>query len=163
MIDTLLIAAMKKTAESGAFDGKDPASPYFINCKGRDTKNGVILIFTRDVGMHTGGWWKNPDYERCYHLSISFRNIITWEMMPKNKKISFRYLKAFFGEDHTKLWCEPPYYPSGKEADCWHYRLFCDENWQPIIPRGEVYSKELTEAGWKSFTEIQGRKGNDTN
>src|SRR5690606_31231568 len=32
----------------------------------------ACLIYTRDVGHHSNGWWKNPDYERCRHLSISF-------------------------------------------------------------------------------------------
>jgi hypothetical protein len=25
----------------------------------------------------------------------------------------------------------------------------------PLFPRGEVYSRELTGAGWKSFSEVQ--------
>ena len=28
------------------------------------------LIYTMDEGMHSIGWWKNPDYARCYHLSL---------------------------------------------------------------------------------------------
>ncbi|NLX57306.1 MAG: hypothetical protein GXY58_19525 [Planctomycetaceae bacterium] len=30
-----------------------------------------------------------------------------------------------------------------------------DERWQPNQPRGEVYSRELTEADWKSFSDVQ--------
>ena len=30
----------------------------------------------------------------------------------------------------------------------------CDEAWKPIMPRGEVYSTQFTERGWKSFSEI---------
>jgi len=66
------------------------------------------------------------------------------------------WLDAFFTPNNQKmLWVEPPYTKEGKESDAWHYRLFVDKNMQPIIPRGEVYSKEFTEAGWKSFSEIQ--------
>jgi hypothetical protein len=36
--------------------------------------------------------------------------------------------------------------------------VFCDERWQPILPRGEVYSREFTEKGWKSFSEMNGGK-----
>src|SRR5262249_14385874 len=42
----------------------------------------------------------------------------------------------------------------GRKLDVWHYRLFCDPGWQPIKPRGEVYSRELTEAGWKSYSDL---------
>ncbi len=153
-INTILIAALKGHAETGFFDGANMC-PYFLASKAHDMSTGAILIFTRDIGMHSCGWWKNPDYERCYHLSISYRDILTWGMKPQDKKISFRYVKAFFGDEYKKLWCEPPAYQEGRASDCWHYRLFCDENWQPIKPRGEVYSKELTEAGYKTFSEIQ--------
>jgi hypothetical protein len=36
----------------------------------------------------------------------------------------------------------------------WHYRLFADPSWAAIVPRGEVYSTELTEAGYLSFSEL---------
>lgn len=36
----------------------------------------------------------------------------------------------------------------------YHYRLFCDEAWKPIMPRGEVYSTQFTERGWKSFSDL---------
>ena len=49
-------------------------------------------------------------------------------------------------------------YPLGvKRAEVYHYRLFCDEGWQPIMPRGEVYSTQFTELGWKSFSELHRR------
>lgn len=35
-----------------------------------------------------------------------------------------------------------------------HWRLFADEHWNPILPRGEVYSSKFTEIGWKSASEI---------
>lgn len=46
-------------------------------------------------------------------------------------------LNKFFGNNKRLLWCEPPYSEEGKKAGVYHYRLFCDENWQPIFPRGE--------------------------
>jgi hypothetical protein len=54
------------------------------------------------------------------------------------------------------VWSKPPYSPNGKAADVWHYRLFVDKaTLLPLFLRGEVYSRELTEAGWKSFSEVQ--------
>ena len=156
-VDTLIVAYMKKQAFTGSYDGLT-YSPYLRSCQSTDRGTGAVLVFTRDAGMHSGGWWKNPDYERCFHLSISFRHILTWEHKPKDARLTLKYLKAFFSADYRKTWSEGPKGEGGKKADCWHYRLFCDENWQVIEPRGEVYSKELTEAGWKSFSEVQEEK-----
>lgn len=33
-------------------------------------------------------------------------------------------------------------------------QVFCDPAWQPLKPRGEVYTREFTEVGWKSFSEL---------
>lgn len=65
---------------------------------------------------------------------------------------------AFFGADARRCWIEGPYSPEGKYRDVWHYRLFCDPAWQPISPKGEVYTKEQTPADWRSFSEIHGYK-----
>lgn len=156
-IDRLLVAYMKRQATTGTYDGLS-YSTYLRACKGRDKGTGAILVFTHDAGMHSGGWWKNPEYERCMHLSVSFRHALTGEYKPKDAAVTLKYLKAFFGQDYRKTWSESPKTDGGKEADCWHYRLFCDEHWQAIMPHGEVYSKELTEAGWKSFSEVQDEK-----
>lgn len=114
------------------------------------------LIFTRDVGHHTSGWWKNPDYERCFHLSISFSS--RGRAIPFEKKRAENIARTFFGDDSAWIWIDPPYSPEGKSSDVWHYRLFCDAMWKPINPRGEVYSKQNTPPDWKSFSEIHGKK-----
>lgn len=111
----------------------------------------ATIIFTRDQGYHSSGWWKNPDYERCWHLSISFRG-------GNEKKALREIIDNLFRPYERLVWVEPPYSKEGKSADVWHYRLFCDETWQPIQPRGEVYSTQFTERGWKSFTELQYEK-----
>jgi len=116
------------------------------------------LIFTRDIGHHTSGWWKNPDYERCWHLSLSQVDRMSGEPAPTEKVFFAEIAKAFFGGDAAKLWLEGPYSPEGKSCDVWHYRLFCDAGWQPIIPRGEVYSNDRTAPRWRSFSEIHGVK-----
>lgn len=121
----------------------------------------VRLIYTRDSGHHSSGWWKNPDYERCLHLSISFCVNPTDQPLPFDRKEAQKIAESFFESDARKCWVEPPYSPEGQRADVHHYRLFCDEGWKPIIPRGEVYSKELTEIGWRSFSEIHGVSKDD--
>lgn len=121
----------------------------------RHLPSGTLIIFTRDAGMHSSGWWKNPDYERCWHLSLSFHDPITGEDGPKDTKLTEEWLDAFYGDDCRYVWAEPPYSDGGKKADVWHYRVFCDPAWQPILPRGEVYSKEFTERGWMSFSDLK--------
>ena len=64
--------------------------------------------------------------------------------------------RAFWPRDATMAWIEKPYTPEGRRIDVWHYRLFCDAAWEPILPRGEVYSRDLTGAGWRSFSDIHG-------
>lgn len=124
-------------------------------CTAKHLATGTLLIFTRDSGMHSSGWWKNPDYERCWHLSLSFHDPITGENAPKDPKLTDEWLEAFYGDDCRYVWAEPPYSEDGKKAAVWHYRVFCDPSWAPILPRGEVYSKEFTEKGWMSFSELK--------
>jgi len=117
----------------------------------------ATLIYTRDVGHHSSGWWKNPDYERCLHLSLSYRDPrLVGAYYPHDLKRSEEIARAFFGADAKLCWVERPYSPQGKTADVWHYRLFCDEGWEPFKPRGEVYSRDSTPADWQSFSEIHG-------
>lgn len=128
---------------------------YFDHCTALHVATGTVLIFTRDIGMHASGWWKNPDYERCWHLSLSFRDPLTGQPIPHDHRLAAKWMEAFYGEDRRYIWAEPPYSPIGKNAEVWHYRVFCDPAWQPIVPRGEVYTREFTERGWKSFSDLQ--------
>jgi hypothetical protein len=150
-ISDAVVRRMKARADAGVFDGLS-MSPYFLRCRHYCENTQAMLIFTRDVGMHSSGWWKNPDYERCYHLSISFE--VAGVPLPQNHKDARRWCEAFFGGDTKLLWIEPPYSPEGKQREVYHYRLFCDEGWQPIKPRGEVYSREWTPADWKSWSDV---------
>lgn len=147
--DSEIFPRIAKVAKNGTFDGTG-MTDYFENCRWFVERYDCIIILTRDVGYHSSGWWKNPDYERCYHLSISFPSGLN------RKKLEY-ILEKLFGNNRRLLWCEAPYSEQGKQNEVYHYRLFCDENWQPIMPRGEVYSKQFTELGWKSFSELHSR------
>lgn len=147
--DIILAAAcrmIKHTASLGIWNGRDYSS-YFESCRWLLERYPATVMFTKEVGYHSGGWWKNPDYERCWHLSMSFRG-------GSEKKTGAEIIRNLFHPHEKLLWIEPPYSKEGKSIDVWHYRLFCDEHWQPIQPRGEVYSTQFTERGWKSFSEI---------
>lgn len=143
---------------SGLWDGKDSAwaMHYLDRCKVLHLPTGSTLIFTKEYGYHSSGWWKNPDYERCFHLSLSFRDPITHEQAPLDKKLTKEWLTLFFGADQSLLWTEPPYSERGKQLGVYHYRLFCSDGFlMPIKPRGEVYSRDWTPAGWLSFSDLQ--------
>lgn len=149
------IAAMLRLAASraGIYEGYGPPP---LSCQFDDRRTGTRLFFTRDGGMHSSGWFKNPDYERCYHLSLSFRDPETGASAPFDRRAAAVWLRVFFGEHERLTWCESPKTEHGKALGVWHWRLFCDEHWQPIKPRGEVYSRELTEAGWQSWSDRHG-------
>jgi hypothetical protein len=116
----------------------------------------ALCIFTLDIGTHTSGWWENPDYDVCWHLSISYQDFESGDKMPQDYKKSWKLVRAFYESHYKLVWSEPPYTKEGKVVDVWHYRLFIDKaTLLPLFPRGEVYSRELTEAGWKSFSEVQ--------
>lgn len=147
-----IVRRLKRAAKKRTWDGRS-VPPY--ECSHTSPDLGVSIIFTRDVGYHTSGWWKNPDYERCYHLSLGFYDPIAAAWLPRNPRESSLLVEIFFGRDKRMLWVEPPYSDDGKRKGIWHYRLFCSSRWEPIQPRGEVYNRELTEAGWKSWSDAQ--------
>lgn len=151
-------AFLKRRADSGYFDGRPRSEHYVRWCRRIHEPTRTVVIFTRDVGHHTSGWFRNPDYERCLHLSLSPApaTIITTEPLRAElgPKLERQWCDAFFGEYINKLWRESPKSPEGIRAGVTHWRLFCDAHWQPIIPRGEVYSREFTEKGWQSGSEV---------
>jgi len=145
----------RKMAARGFFDGTGASQVYLLRCRSYHPLTGTGITFTRDTGHHSSGWWKNPDYERCYHLSLSFWDPLTRASRPHDTKLAKEWVELFFGDDRRKLWCEPPWSDDGKKYDVWHFRLFCDPSWSPIVPRDEVYTKTWTEAGWKSWSDVQ--------
>jgi len=158
-----VIERMRTHAGLGVFDGTraSASTRYFERARRIDDRCDTVLLLTRDVGHHSSGWWKNPDYERCWHLSVSPLTEGTRYVRQEgpgfvdfSERIRAAWVRACFGEDIRLLWAEPPYSREGRIANVWHYRLFCDAGWQPILPRGEVYDRELTEAGWLSGSEV---------
>lgn len=161
-----VVTHLRLACLSGVYGGlieRPGQADYIRRCTvtvGRRGGDLLRLIYTRDEGHHSSGWWKNPDYERCLHLSVSFA-YPNGQPAPYEFDEAERWARMFFRHDLRWVWIEPPYSPEGKARDVHHYRLFCDPGWQPMKPRGEVYSKELTEAGWMSFSEIHGRKADN--
>lgn len=121
-----IAAWMKGQAARGTYDGimTPRAQVYCAACTSAHYSSGSILLLTRDEGMHSCVWWKNPDYERCLHLSLSFRDPQTGLLRSKDTPWSSTWIEAVFGHLKTLIWTEPPVYPEGKAHDVWHYRVF---------------------------------------
>jgi hypothetical protein len=149
---------LRRRALRWSHDGSQSlaAKAYLDGCTAAYRPDGIILIFTKEHGYHSSGWWKNPDYERCFHLSCSFRDPETGAHIDYDHKRVAPWIEYFFGPTRNLIWTEPPYSSEGKKAQVWHYRVFYAPDWvAPIMPRGEVYSKDWTPAGWLSFSDLQ--------
>lgn len=156
-----LVPFARLRAQRGIYSGRmTPQTERLIElCRHRyriDQERVAVIIFTRDAGHHTSGWWKNPDYERCYHLSLSYRARVDGTALEHDRASSQKIAQAFFSDDVRQVWIEGPYSPEGRAHGVWHYRLFCDPSWAPTQPRGEVYNRSDTPADWRSFSEIHG-------
>lgn len=159
---SLIVEWLKRQASTGDYSGimTTAAKRYCDDCRSVHQPSGTIFIFTRDVGMHSSGWWKNPDYERCLHLSLSFRDPETGQPIGKDQKWTDTWIDEVYGPLKTLIWTEPPFYPEGKANDVWHYRVFFAPGWvAPILPRGEVYSRDWTPEGWLSWSDLQAKLG----
>lgn len=150
---------MRREAALGEFEGRldqTRQTDYLKRCSRRDWETGTALVYTRDVRHHTSGWFKNPDYERCLHLSMHPIGDIA--VGPGVRELDAdtraRWLEAFFREHVRLAWKESAKTERGRELAVQHWRVFCDSTWAPILPRGEVYGTELTEKGWKSSSEL---------
>jgi hypothetical protein len=150
-------ADLRLRAARWSFDGRETQANYARLFHSRYDCNltGARLFFTRDVGHHSSGWLKNPDYERCWHLSISFFDPETGQPTRHlDRRLAGLWAQTFFGEHLPKVWVESAKSKQGQAMQVQHWRLFADEHWDPIIPRGEVYSTELTELGWRTSSQV---------
>jgi hypothetical protein len=85
-----IAAYLHRAAQGGVLTGttSERDRRYTKGCTAAYRPDGSILILTRESGYHTSGWWKNPDYERCLHLSLSFRDPDTGLKRGRDKKLT---------------------------------------------------------------------------
>jgi len=182
VIPESVIATARLRSRGGICTGRDWRADergYLNRCTHFHWATGTVVMFTRDTGHHSSGWMKNPDYERCWHLSLSFREPrperdpeelanahriallmrhvgAHFEPVPFDHRVARAWVEAFYGDDRRYCWEEGPFSGEGKALGVRHYRLFCDPTWKPILPRREVYTRDFTEKGWRSWSEVQG-------
>jgi hypothetical protein len=131
------------------------ADTFKTYARGMHETTGSMLHFSRDEGMHTIGWVKEPLCDRAVHLWMQFyrpdANGIPGLIIP-DATLPDRWLSVFFGRERRNLiWCEPPIEATSRLYDLWHYRMFVDKNGFPL----NVGSDELLNRGWKLFPDLQ--------
>lgn len=107
----------------------------------------IKLQLSKDRMHHSVGWWRNAEYEYCWHLSIS-----AWESegkapVPIPAEEERYWTHAFFPVHFNKVWHEPGgtdprLTPEEKlrNRHIIHQRVFLDpESFEPFVPQGEVY------------------------
>lgn len=118
----------------------------------------VRLLLTRDRMHHSVGWWRNAEYEYCWHLSISARPAVSARLARIGLAESVGYVdldrpeetywgRLFFAEHAGKVWHEPggtdprlTRAEAHRHSSISHLRLFLDpETFEPFIPTGEIY------------------------
>ena len=118
----------------------------------------VCLLLSRDRMHHSVGWWRNAEYEYCWHLSISARPATEVRLariglredagyVDLTKREETYWGRLFFAAHADKVWHEPggtdprlsPQEAHRNRAIS-HLRLFLDpETFEQFMPTGEVY------------------------
>lgn len=131
--------AMHNAAGRGTYSGGCSVAElsYFKSCARRFGLF-TTLIFTHDEGNYRYQLVSDPAHDRCWHLSLACRN----------KRERDAWLRAFFGEHVEKLWAEPPHVEG---SGVWHWRVFCDESWQPLA---RVNAADLRAAGIRPAADV---------
>jgi hypothetical protein len=162
-----LAARMRSKAREGWYIGDEATLEAFgareVVDSIQEPELVVSLLLSRDRMHHSVGWWRNAEYEYCWHLSISSIDRLLYAALQRETNLSNRrviptyeevpradvryWAQLIFGENVTKLWNEPggtdPRLTAAerrRNALIWHLRLFLDpETFEPFVPTGEVY------------------------
>ncbi|HEY4243692.1 MAG TPA: hypothetical protein VGM88_27960 [Kofleriaceae bacterium] len=118
----LVAKRLRFRASSGTMrgDGSQAEHKYVRRCSAR--AGSTTLVFTRDAGNHEFGWLADPTHDRCWHLSIASEDDTERDA----------WLRAFFGDRVSDLWAQTCATQYGHDRGVSHWRLFCDERWNPL-------------------------------
>lgn len=121
-----------------------PIRRWLVSSVTREPGLTISLIASHDQGTHASGWWRNSDYDRCWHLSLVAMADGAYADLPRPDLDAWG--RAIFGQHLAKAWIEPPaskldaYRHAPASAYTTHIRVFLDRNGRPIQPEGEVYT-----------------------
>lgn len=158
-----LVRAMAAKAMTGWFEGTLDSLTAFGATEDLPSRTDpeeiwVRLLLSRDRSHHASGWWRNAEWEYCWHLSISSRPAVEARMarvglaenvgyvdLPRDEEVYWGRL--FFGEYASMVWHEPggtdprlTQEERHRNKAIAHLRVFLDpETFEPFIPSGEVY------------------------
>jgi hypothetical protein len=136
-------------AKNRPWYGQEAVHPRHVLATTALTEPGrpVRLLLTYDAGYHACGWWRNSDYDRCWHLSVScLAGLLVPGRAPTDVEAPSddevrAWSRALFGEHVVWTWTEPPASTLDpyRKPGVAHVRLFTDRAGTPILPVGEVY------------------------
>lgn len=160
-LDALVKHAQRTARGMRLFNGKASAenSVHIIRSSSLlhlDADRQILVIYTRDYRAAGVPWFKNPELQYCFHLSLALRGPRD-KPLPYNAEEGARVVRGFWGDDALRAWVEPAYNPEGQERDIWHYRLFTDEEGKPIVPKGEIgelYRPRGAPKHWRRFSDV---------
>lgn len=140
------IVALQACARLDPWDGRGSISQaHRLLVRSRvDHDQSVSILYTLDRGAHASGWWRNSEYETCFHLSMVGMADGQYSEIAEVERRAWAI--AIFGTEASKCWNEPPaswadrYRTARASVATWHTRLFVDQQLRPIIPTGEVYT-----------------------
>lgn len=158
---------MRAEAKRGWYTGTPITAASHVARRGVRSKVNpelaISLSLSRDKMHHSVGWWRNAEYEYCWHLSIACKaweaslspaawTAAAFEEFPRDEVRYWAW--AFYPQDTDKVWQEPGgtdprLTPEEKHrhATMWHLRVFLHpeildargEPFHTFIPKGEVY------------------------
>jgi hypothetical protein len=112
----------------------------------------ISVLASHDQGTHASGWWRNSDYDRCWHLSLcALHPAHGYVDLPDSDLKS--WARGVFGQHVAISWTEPPaskldiYRDAPASAYTTHVRVFLDQGGNPIQPEGEVYTLKPWDEG----------------
>lgn len=142
-----------------------PGIEYKSFARGFYDRLGTLILYSREVWAPAVIKRKKVPAAYWRHLSFSFHESDLKagpERYGRMRKVLRRDLEAtagwlswFFGSQCRYLLCDPPMTKHGKEFDVWHYRLLCDELWNPPRSRVEIPVEQFKAAGWITFEEMK--------
>ena len=133
-------------ANAQVWDGRGVPTNRLLVISPLDPELVTSLLLSIDVGMHASGWWRNSQYDRCWHLSLCSMGADGQSYQDMTQDEAQWWARAYFGPAAKMSWLEPPasaldmYRTAPASPKVWHVRLFMDQKGNPIQPEGEVYS-----------------------